>query len=148
MRPCRRASHGPSAEPAIEDERDAGENREGREAIERCPGESPPLDAEALNERAEDNALGQGGDDRSDVESMIPERPAFGVTKAKLERDAAKHEGQRQRAQFIAVAFDQFARKKRRRRPPGGEARMEQLRQLGGERRGTAPSKRSLGLSS
>ena len=83
------------AEQAVaEDERDAGQERERGEAVERTAGEVAAFGLEALDERAEHDALGESAEDGAVVEGVIPEGPMLGVAVAELERDAAKDERQ------------------------------------------------------
>ena len=50
----------------------AGEERERRQEVERAADELPPFDLKALDEGAEHDALGEGGDRRPVAEPMVP----------------------------------------------------------------------------
>src|SRR5262249_55387858 len=75
-----------------EDQRQPGDQGEGREAVEGAAAELSPLDLEALDEGAEDDALREGGEARAIGEAVIPEGCVFGVPVAELEGDAAEDE--------------------------------------------------------
>ena len=77
-----------------EQQSNAGQDGERRQEIEGCAGELAARHLEALDEGAEHEALGEGGNGRSVAEGMVPERPVLGIAEAELERDAPEHEGQ------------------------------------------------------
>src|SRR5260370_875626 len=81
-------------QPIAEHQRNAGKNRERGEAIERAAGEMPVRDLETLEEGAEDDPLGEGGERRAEAEGVVPQSPVPRVAVAVLEGDAAK--GKRQ----------------------------------------------------
>src|SRR5208283_2649325 len=62
----------PGAEQRIpEHERNAGEQREWGEAVERMTAEMPPVDFETLDEGAEHDALREGAERRTVAEAVV-----------------------------------------------------------------------------
>src|SRR3546814_1560597 len=72
------------------DQRDAAEQREGRQPIEGAAGVMPSLHLESLDEGAKHDSLGKGCRRRSGIEGDIPPAAAGVGPEAEFEGDAAK----------------------------------------------------------
>ena len=67
---------GRAEKPVAEDQRDAGQEAEGREEIEGAAGEGAAVVGEALHEGAEHHALREGRDERAVMEGVVPDQAA------------------------------------------------------------------------
>src|SRR5258706_2040060 len=103
-------------QPISEQQRNPRQQRKGRHEVESRAGELPSVDPEALDEGSDHHALGKGRDRRAVAEAVVREGAMRRVAEPKLERDAAKDQGQQHDEDREIECWDDDGERERKRR--------------------------------